>query len=113
MKVKLPNIVTILVLTTLTAVTWISFSIYRAITVEPTPNVSSQVSEPLNPVLDQGAIDEIKSRQFVSLEEISNAVIISTPTPLPTSAPTEAPVASIEPSSSPSTTPTPTGGTTP
>ncbi|MFI5240805.1 MAG: hypothetical protein ACHQUA_00010 [Microgenomates group bacterium] len=115
MKVKLPSIVTVLVLTTLTAIMWISLSVYRAVVLKPDPTVPEAILKELNPVLDEDTINEIQSRQFISADQIQTTVIISTPTPTPSAAPTATPVESATPTDSPeaSTTPTPTGGATP
>ncbi|HTK03292.1 MAG TPA: hypothetical protein VL401_00790 [Alphaproteobacteria bacterium] len=63
---KLPNLISILVLTLLTAVTWISFGIYRAFTTKPAPVVKKEVSEPLNPTLDKDVINSLGNRLFLN-----------------------------------------------
>ena len=107
MKTKVPNLITILVLTVLTAVVWISLGVYRAITTQPTPRVPEEISQPLSPILDKNVIDDIKSRQFVSPNEIPTTLII-----IPTSTPTIAATVTASPSatlaSSPTSTPIPT-----
>lgn len=60
MKNKLPSFVTILILTLITTLAWISFSVYRAISVKPAPVVPKEISEPLNPTLDSKTIDLLK-----------------------------------------------------
>lgn len=64
-KTKLPSLVSILILSILTAVTWISFSIYRALTTKPAPAVTQVVSEPLNPTLDVETIEKIENSIYV------------------------------------------------
>ena len=61
MKNKIPNIVTILILTTLTAIMWISLSVYRAVVVKPSLVVPDEISKPLVPFLDQDIIRDIQN----------------------------------------------------
>jgi len=64
MKEKLPSPVTLLVLTIITSVIWVSMSVYRAYTTEPAPSVPNDVSQELSPTLDKQTIEEIKQKQF-------------------------------------------------
>lgn len=61
-NLKLPNLISILILTLLTAIVWISLSIYRAFTIKPAPVVPQEVSEPLTPTLDTDTINQIKGK---------------------------------------------------
>lgn len=63
MKTKIPSLVTILILTVITSVMWISLSIYREVVVKPTSVVAKEISQSLNPNLDQNTINEIVNRQ--------------------------------------------------
>lgn len=81
MKRKIPGLVTVLILTTLTALTWVGLSIYWAITKEPSPVVPEEVSQSLEPKLDQEAISEVQGRIFLGEEQVL--------TPSPTSVPKE------------------------
>lgn len=108
MKHKIPNLVTILILTTLTAVMWISLNIYRAVTVKPSPAVPKEISEPLDPNLDLDAIQAIQSGLFLSEEQIPVTVIVSaTPSPSPTSRPSPSPSPTVSPSPVPEESPIP------
>ena len=62
MKNKIPNIVTILILTTLTAIMCIYLSGYRAVVVKPSLVVPDEISKPLVPFLDQDIIRDIQNR---------------------------------------------------
>lgn len=112
-QAKLPNLVSILILTLLTITMWISLSIYRAVTSKPAPVVPQAVSEPLTPSLDVDSINKIESRLFLDDSQIpDNVVTIVAPTekPAPTTAPVSTPIASPQeitpaPSASPSATP--------
>ncbi|HKC05099.1 MAG TPA: hypothetical protein VKC54_04495, partial [Patescibacteria group bacterium] len=58
-KNKLPNLITILVLTLITVLLWIGFSVYRAFSLAPEPSVPKNVSEPLVPTLDTSALKNV------------------------------------------------------
>lgn len=109
-KTKLPNLISILILTVLTSVMWISLNIYRALTTKPTPVVTQVISEPLTPTLDTATITKVESSLFLSKDQIPQNVVTATnavviPPTLPTSTPLPSPEASV--SAEPS--PTPTG----
>lgn len=70
MKNRLPSLVTILVLTLVTSLAWIAFSIYRAITVKPAPVVPKDISQPLTPTLDTKTIDELKLKLYFDDSQI-------------------------------------------
>lgn len=111
MKTKLPSLITILVLTVLTSIVWISLGVYRALTAEPSPSVPEEVSQPLTPTLDINTINDIKSKQFIDPNLIPTTVItISTPLPSQTPTATESPSASASatPTETSTATPTPT-----
>jgi hypothetical protein len=63
-KSKLPSLVTVLVLTLVTALTWVGFEIYRAFTTTPEPSVSEEILSPITPSLDAGTIGKIQSGLF-------------------------------------------------
>lgn len=97
MKRKIPSLVTILILTTLTSVMWITLSIYRAIATEPAAVVPEEISRTLNPELDQGTISEIQKRIFLGEDQIPATIITSpAPTSIPEESPTPTPVSEEE-----------------
>lgn len=95
-KAKLPSIVSILILTLLTSVVWVSLSIYRTLTTKPAPAVPENVSKALTPTLDVNTIKNIESGIFLAPNQIPENVVtgstaptatplvIATPTPQPT-----------------------------
>jgi cytoskeletal protein RodZ len=95
-KNKLPSLITILVLTLLTSIIWVSFSVYRAITAKPPESVPSAVSAPLVPTFDTPEINKIESSLFLDNSQIpQNLITASTPPKItPTPVPTVTPVAS-------------------
>ena len=107
MKTKLPSLVSILILTLLTSVLWVSLSVYRALTTRPEPPIDSEILNPLTPTLDQDTIEKIRSRLFFDESQIPENVVTapqaeqvavtsvpsptSTSTPTPTTTPTAPP----------------------
>ena len=102
-KDKLPSLITILVLTLLTSILWVSFSVYRAITTKPAESVPSAVSDPITPTLDQNEINKIESAIFLDNSQIPQNLIVSSSPPAPTTLPTATPITT--PTASPSATP--------
>jgi hypothetical protein len=103
-KTKLPSLVTILILTLITALMWIGFNVYRAFTQKPVPSVPSEISQPLTPTLDQDTINKIQSSLFFDQSQIPQLTITGSPLPAPVSLPS--PSLRPQPSASPSATPT-------
>jgi hypothetical protein len=102
-KNKLPGLVTILILTLVTAIVWISMGIYRSFTTKPEPVVPEAVSKPITPTLDLITMKNVVAALFLTPSEIPD--VITSGSPLPTTIP----VASTVPIS----TPTPTSSATP
>ena len=80
MKQKPPSIVPVLILTLLTAVTWVFFSIYRAVTSKPDIIVHVEISEPLDATLDKKTLDGVGGRLFLDESQIP-ITSFSAPTP--------------------------------
>lgn len=99
-KNKLPSLISILILTLLTAIVWVSLSIYRALTVSAPPSVPQNVSQSLTPTLDQSSISKIESGIFFNDTQIPQNVVNATST--------NAPVATLRPSPTPTLEATPT-----
>jgi hypothetical protein len=89
-KTKLPSFVTVLILTLITVIMWVSFEVYRLFVKPVTPSVPESVSAPLTPTLDQATIDQVKTHLFLNDSEIPDVVIGAftplegTPQPSPT-----------------------------
>jgi len=109
MKTKLPSFINLLVLTLITSFTWIGFSIQRAVTQNPEPVVTEAISREINPNLDLTTIEKIKSRLFLSDDQIPQTQFSLAPTPGATSTPTPAATPTEAPSATQTATPTPTG----
>ena len=105
-KDSLPKPITILVLTLLTAIVWVSLNIYRAVTVKPNTTVPENISQSLNPVLNTQVIQKIESAIFLPDSEIPQISASGTQTSAPTSTPIATPTTIIK-EASPSASPQP------
>lgn len=76
-KSKMPSIVSVLILTLITVVFWVTFDVYRLFNQADVPVVTESVSRPLTPSLDQNAINQIESRIFIDNSQIPDDVVIS------------------------------------
>ncbi len=61
---KLPSIVSLMILTAITSVFWIMFSVYRSFTSEPEPVVPDEVINQLSPRLDTQTIDLMQNKIY-------------------------------------------------
>ena len=100
-KDKLPSIVSILILTLMTVILWITLSIYHAFTTKPAASVPTEISRTLNPTLDQDTVKQIESGVYLDSSKIPDNVTGS-PLPLKTPVPL---VPIVSPSASPSASP--------
>lgn len=93
-KSKMPSIVSVLILTFITVVVWVTFDVYRLFNQPAIPVVPEAVSRPLTPSLDQQAINQLESRIFVDSSQIPDDVVVSgaTTEPTTTTQPTPNPV---------------------
>lgn len=94
-KNKLPRPISILILTLLTAIVWVSLNIYRTITTKPAPSVPQDVSQSLNPILNKDSVGKIESAIFLDDSQIPQIVVNSTSAPViqKTPTPLETPIA--------------------
>ena len=108
-KNKLPSLITVLILTLLTAVMWVGLSIYRSLSQKPAPPVPQEISNPLTPTLDSDSLTKIQSRIFLNDSQIPELTITKSPAPVPIATPTTL----ASPSPIPSPTPATGSGVTP
>lgn len=87
-KSKLPSLITLLILTLITVLMWIGFTIYWAVITNPEPSVSSAVSAKLTPSLDSAAINKVDSALFFNESQIPPPTPIATPVASPSATPT-------------------------
>lgn len=69
-KPKPPNSVTVIVITTVTIIFWVFFSVYRVLTSQPEPDVPPEILAPLNPNLNQDALQRIENGIYFDEEEL-------------------------------------------
>lgn len=111
MKTKTPNIVPVLILTLITAITWIAFSIYRELTTKPAPVVPEAISEPLNPTLDKDALSKMDTKIFLDDSQIPVSIFSTSNSIIATPSPENTPTASVS-AQTPTASPSGTFGTT-
>lgn len=87
-KLKVPSLVTILILTVITIVFWIVFGVVRIFQTKPAPSVPPEILDPLNPNYDKTTVDKIQERIYFDNEQTFEA---AQPNPSPTAAPTPSP----------------------
>lgn len=95
-KVKIPGLITTLILTLVTSLMWIGLVIYQAIKNKPAPTVSQQVLQALDPTIDNDTANKMMNRVYFDEENISESLIVSPPTasPIPLAEETPSPKAS-------------------
>ncbi|MEK7061279.1 MAG: hypothetical protein AAB954_01310 [Patescibacteria group bacterium] len=77
-KLKVPNIVTIMILTVITILFWIILSVIRIFQKEPTPTIPSEILNPFNSSYDKSVVDKIEKRIYFDKEQV-----FTSPTVLP------------------------------
>lgn len=93
-KNKLPSLVTIAMLTLITIIFWIFFSVFRLLTTKPGIQVADEILRPLTPTLDRAALEKLQARIYVSEGELGNLPVLTSSPPAPTATPsTETPLA--------------------
>jgi len=105
-KNKLPSVVSILILTLMTVILWITLSIYHAFTTKPAVSVPEEISMPLTPTLDTDTIKKIEEGIYLDSSKIPDNIGGS---PAPIVAPVEV-VSTASPSASPNASPSATPG---
>lgn len=59
---KLPSLIILIILTSITILFWVSFNIYQAFTTNATPIVPEEILLQIDPKLDTKTIELIKNR---------------------------------------------------
>ena len=75
-KSKAPRLVTVAIFTTITIIFWVFMGLYNIITSSPPVNVDPELLKPLDPTLNQEALDRLDGRVFFGEGETSTPVII-------------------------------------
>jgi len=74
-KEKTPNIVSLAILTLITSILWIFFSLYRVFIEKSDTNVPQEILEPLSPTLDEAIISEIEKKVFIEQNQIPDTIV--------------------------------------
>jgi hypothetical protein len=74
-KKKLPFVVKLAILTTITVISWIAFEVYRVLTVKPAPPVPQEILAPISPELNSVLLDSLENKIFLTPEEIGDTTI--------------------------------------
>jgi hypothetical protein len=74
-KLKAPRLVTVAVFTTITVIFWVFMGLYNLITSTPPASVDPELLKPINPVLDQEALNRIEGRVYFKPGETTSPVI--------------------------------------
>lgn len=80
-KLKPPRIVTILVITTVTVVLWVFFTVYRILTSENPVVIEPNLLEKLNPTLDTETLTGLENKLYYDQDAIVVPQFSPTPTP--------------------------------
>jgi len=104
-RTKLPNLVVIAILTTITVIFWIGFGIYSIFQHKPETLVPKEITQSLDPNLDLVTLKRLESKLLLPDSQIGET-ILTAPTPEATSTPaatlTPSPTPTVSPESSPS-----------
>lgn len=96
-KLKIPSLVTIMILTVITISFWIVFSVIRIFKTEKTPDIPPGILNPLKANYTKTVVDKIEKRIYFDKEQVFETVQPSlSPTAMPTAKPTASPSATPE-----------------
>lgn len=76
-KEKTPNIVSLAILTLITSIIWIFFSLYRVFTEKTDVKVPEEILRPLSPSLNEKIISEIENKVFIEQNQIPDNIVIN------------------------------------
>ena len=74
-KKKLPSLVRLAILTSVTAIAWVVFEVYRSATTKPPPSVPDEIIAPLDASLDLTTLNGLSSRVYLQDSEIPDLPI--------------------------------------
>lgn len=79
---KTPSFVVIGILTVITILFWIGFSVYRIFSKPESIETSKEILEPISPSLDTQTLDKVAQRIFFNEGEVpQNLILVPSPTP--------------------------------
>lgn len=108
-KPKAPRLVTMAIITTMTIIFWIFFTVYRIFTSTPPAHVPEELMAPITPALKIEVLENIENRLFIEEGDIPDIFETEiTPTPSPVETPTEVTPPATESAEISEQSPTPT-----
>lgn len=105
-KEKIPSVVSLAIMTSVTVIFWISFDIYRIVKKNPPLSVPPEITAPFDASLDTEALNKAAARSYLKESDIRNLAPNS-------SAPPEVTETSPTPTASGSATPVASASATP
>ena len=76
-KKNLPALVRLAILTSVTAIAWVGFEVYRSATTKPPPSVGEEIIAPLDSSLDLETLNSLASRVYLEDSEIPDLPVQS------------------------------------
>jgi len=71
-KIKPPKLVIVAILTTITSVFWVFYSLYTILTSEPKLEVPEEILAPISPEFDVDVLNKLSERIFFEEDEVEN-----------------------------------------
>lgn len=63
-KTKLPGAVTLAILTLITVIFWVFFSVFRVLTTKSSPKIPGEILEPISPNLKSEIVKQMETRIY-------------------------------------------------
>lgn len=73
-KPKPPNLVTVVIITTITVVFWVFFTVYRVLVSEPDTVIPASLMQPVNPTLDIETLSSIRNKKYFTETDDLNPI---------------------------------------
>jgi len=74
-KKQLPAIVVIAIISLITTIVWVGFEVYRAFSQKPSPTVTDEVIQTLDPTLDVEILEAVSRRVYLEDSEIGDTLL--------------------------------------
>src|SRR3989344_2179548 len=73
---KAPNLVTVLIFTTITIIFWVFFSVYQILTGNLVVDIPEELLKPINPTLDKEVLGNLPKQIFFEEGDIVSPLIV-------------------------------------
>jgi len=77
-KLKIPSLVTTMILTVVTISFWIVFSVIRIFKTQETPDIPPEILNPLKASYDKTVVDKIEKRIYFDKEQVFETAVPAT-----------------------------------